>query len=308
MISIIKRLLLHRRIMFSAYALRQSEAARQAGCYSRAANYLTAMRSFISAVGDMPFDKLSKHVVNEYQTFLKDNGVSLNTISCYNRTLRAIYNKAVAEKLTKDNLPFENVYTGHTKTNKRSIREDCIRKIAKLKLDDDAQLERTRHYLLFSFYTMGMPFIDIAYLKKSQIRGKALDYDRRKTGQHIHVPLTDEALHIINMYAHDSSPYVFPILSATSEPDAYNEYCTKLNTYNRCLKRLANRANIAENLSSYTARHSWASIAYKSNVSLHVISQALGHANPRTTMTYIRELDNDTMREYNDRVQNLIKD
>lgn len=306
--SLIHSLPFHR-VLFSTYAIRQAEQARCDGSYSRSANYLTAMRSFIGAVGDMPLRKIKKEHAAVYQEYLKRHGISLNTISCYNRTLRAIYNKAVGEGLTKDRQPFADVFTGHVKTTKRSVKEEILSRIKAVDLRGNPQLERTRDYFLFSFYTMGMPFIDVAYLRKEQITGDILFYDRRKTGSHVRVPLTSDALHLINIYSRETgtSPYVFPILTTTMEPEAYDEYCTCLNSYNRSLKQLAKSAGINANLTSYTARHSWASIAYRSDVSLHVISQALGHSKPDITMTYIRELDDGKMRQGNDVVQKLIK-
>lgn len=309
MLQLLSHFLPFHQVILSTYCVEKSIQARQDGSYSRAANYLTAMRSFITAVGDMPLRKVRKEHITVYQEYLKRQGISQNTISCYNRTLRAIYNKAVGERLTKDRQPFADVFTGRVKTTKRSVREDIICKIKAIDLRGNPQLERTRDYFLFSFYAMGMPFIDVAYLLKKQITGDMLFYDRRKTGSHVRVPLTDEALHLINIYSGETgaSPYVFPILTTTMEPDAYDEYCTCLNTYNRTLKQLAKTAGINVNLTSYTARHSWASIAYRSDVSLHVISQALGHSKPGITMTYIRELDDEQLRMGNDKVQKQIK-
>lgn len=306
--SLISILPFHR-VLLSTYAIKKSGEARRDGSYSRAANYLTAMRSFISAVGDMPLWKINKNIISVYQEHLRKHGISQNTISCYNRTLRAIYNKAVGEGLTKDRQPFAEAFTGRVKTTKRSVREEILYKIKSVNLQGNQQLERTRNYFLFSFYAMGMPFIDIAYMRKKQIDGDTLLYDRHKTGSHVRVPLTAEAIHIINIYASQTkgSPYVFPILAATEEPDAYDEYCNSLNSYNRSLKQLAKAADINANLTSYTARHSWASLAYRSDVSLHVISQALGHARPDITMTYIRELDDGQLKEGNEKVQKLLK-
>lgn len=309
MFSTLKRFLPRpfRRELLSAYAARLAERAYGEGCYSRAANYLTAVRSFTNAVGDVRLADMTRQAVAQYQRHLKAKGIAQNTISCYNRTLRAIYNHAVKDGLVADRRPFDGAFTGRVKTAKRSVSEHCIARLRELDLANDSQLDSARDYFLFSFYAMGMPFIDVAYLRKSQIDGDALVYDRRKTGSNIRVPLTGGALGIIAKHSHEASPYVFSILQTTREPDAYQEYCTRLNAYNRSLKRLARMAGIAVSLTSYTVRHSWASMAYRQAVPLPVISQALGHARPDVTMTYIRELDDQLMRQENDRVQRLIE-
>lgn len=305
MLSSLKRLFVHR-ATFGEYAYELSRQARDNQGFSRAANYLTAIRSFTSAVGDMATSDITTATMAVYQKRMEEKGLSQNTISCYNRTLRAIYNKAVAEGLTKDRKPFAAVFTGMAKTTKRSVSEECLRKLRGLNLGSNQRLAQARDFFVFSFHAMGMPFVDIAYLRKSQIDGDVLVYSRHKTGQQVRVPLTDDALRIIGMYGATSSPYVFPILSSTDEPQAYREYCTRLNAYNRALKQLAKAAGLGSRLTSYTVRHSWASMAYKHDVPLRAISQALGHTKPDTTMIYIRELDDDIMRRENDKVQRLI--
>lgn len=209
----------------------------------------------------------------------------------------------MAERIVKDRQPFADAFTGSAKTKKRSVNEEYIGRLKELDLKGNVALEQTRDFFVFAFYAMGMPFVDIAYMRKSQIDGDMLIYDRHKTGNNVRVPLTESALAIIRKYINASSTYVFPILTATTEPEAYKEYCTKLNYYNRSLKQLAKAAEIPKSLTSYTSRHSWASIAYKSDVPLYVISQALGHSRPDTTMVYIRELDDNLMRQNNEKVQ-----
>lgn len=305
--KIIKSLFFSHRILFSSYAFKQAEIAYQDGGYSRSANYKTAIRSFVNAVGDIYIKDVSQQTLEEYQRFLKLKKIKQNTVSCYNRTLRAIYNRAVEEGLVKDQKPFREVFTGRVKTTKRSLKEEFIIKLKELDLKGNLQLETTRDFFIFSFYAMGMPFIDVAYLQKSQIEDDMLIYDRHKTGNNIRIPLPDEAIHIIRKYNNPESSYVFPILTATKEPAAYQEYCLRINNYNRWLKELARKAGIMTNLSSYTIRHSWASLAYKSQVPLYVISQALGHTKPDTTMIYIRELDDGLMRQENEKVQEMVR-
>ncbi len=294
------------RTLFSTFALRLAEECRNEGHYSRSDNYLTAIRSFTSAVGEMPIGKVTVETIGSYQQWMKNHDISVNTMSCYNRSLRAIYNKAVSRGLTNDYQPFKDCYKGRARTVKRSINGESIRKLRLTNLHGHEDLVLVRDIFLFSFYAMGMPFVDIAYLKKTQIIDDVLTYYRHKTRQLVKVPLCREALHIINIYSHKRSSYVFPILSSITEPAAYREYSAKLNWYNRALKRLAKVTELDCTLSSYTMRHSWASLAYKSGVSLPVISQALGHSRPDTTMVYIRSIDDTLLRQGNNMVMETI--
>lgn len=305
MIGKIKRLLLRRTLTFMDYAHTQARKAKEDGSFSRSANYITAIRSFTNAVGIIKLRNVTAQTVVIYQDYLKRKGITSNTISCYNRTLRAIYNKAVTEGLVRDRRPFQQVYTGRAKTQKRSISEECIRKLKGLDLSDEPKQQMFLDFFLFGFYTMGMPFIDIACLKRNQIVGNSLYYNRHKNGQPITIPLCDEALAIIKKYKTETQ-FIFPIITEVNLILAYRQYCSCLNAYNRHLKRIAKKAELTDNLTSYTVRHSWASIAYKSDVPLAVISQALGHRSADTTMTYIRELDEESLRNGNLQVINSI--
>ena len=151
----------------------------------------------------------------------------------------------------------------------------------------------TRDLFLFSFYAQGMPFVDMAHLQNSQISNEHITYARHKTGQNISIRIEACMQEIIDRYHSTESDYVFPILRNG------NSYDKQLNRYNRCLKRLALKAGIKSNITSYVARHTWASIAYKSSVELSVISKAMGHTNPQTTLIYIKDINNEKLETAN---------
>ncbi len=305
----IKELLFSGRVSFFEYGERQADKARTADSFSRSANYMTALRAFRTAVGDIALRNINSATVETFQDYMSRRGISKNTASCYNRALRAIYNHAVSEGLVRDRDPFASAFTGRVKTRKRSVREDSIRRLKGLNLYFKPSLEAARDYFLFSFYTMGMPFVDLACLRRDQICGNSIFYNRHKTGAPVRIPLCDEAMAIVSKYsAVSQTPFVFPLITETDPRRAYRQYCTRLGNYNRLLKKLARLAGITDRLTSYTVRHSWASIAYRSDVPLSVISQALGHKSTDMTMTYIRELDVTKLREGNDKVLAAIKE
>lgn len=296
-------------------------------------NYRTAVRSFIRFCGkkDVLLSVISADMVLAYERWLHASGICPNTSSCYMRSLRAVYNKAVARRRVRDGKPFRKVFTGNDKTMKRSVSVEDIRKLQAVeflaekhlvwrksrqsslqrkinmergdnmevqngvKRGNDAEmrrLEMARDLFLFSFYAMGMPFVDIAHLKHSQIKDGILTYCRRKTGRLVKVRLEKCMFDIIDKYATQQSEYVFPILhKVTADNPCRVSYAASINLYNRLLKTLACKIGVSERLTSYTARHTWASLAYRNNIDLSVISKALGHADTKATLFYISGID-----------------
>lgn len=253
---------------------------------STVSNYRAALTSFTRLMGDgLTIDDLTQNTIEAWQHRLKEHGVKLNTISCYMRSLRSIINHCEVPPIAKS--AFDTVYKGNTKTEKRSISSHDIQRLSTLKLKDGSRLQFARDLFLFSFFALGMPFVDVAFLRKDQIVNGYIEYLRHKTNQAIRVKVEPQMLRIINKYSKPDSPYVFPILIKGTMV----EYETVRDIYNRQLRRLSKMAGLSRQLTSYVARHSWASMAYSRNVDLSVISKALGHTNSKTTMVYIREID-----------------
>jgi len=222
-----------------------------------------------------------------YQQWLMGKKLTLNTVSCYMRSLRSLLSCADLSKPVTD--IFKNVYTGYGKTEKRALPLEDLHKLCQLSLTHEQDLQKARDLFLFSVCTLGMPFIDIAFLCKNQIKEGYITYNRHKTGQRIRVKIEECTQKIINRYNSKDSKYVFPIL----QQGTMHEYQVMRSRYNRQLRRLGRMAGLSRCLTSYVARHSWASMAYHQNVDLPVISKALGHTSPQTTLTYIREIDDD---------------
>ena len=151
--------------------------------------YTSALSSFMRFRWnkDIQLDDMDEDLIMEYEAWLKTNGASMNTISFYMRILRATYNRAVEKGLTVQKHPFKHVYTGMDKTVKRAISLKDIRRIKELDLTGKPHWELARDMFLFSFYTRGMSFIDMAYLKKSDLKNGILSYRRHKTGQQLHI-------------------------------------------------------------------------------------------------------------------------
>ncbi len=264
--------------------------------FGTARNYQRALNSFSVFLGgvDIPFAAFSESLVGEYNVYLKRRGVVRNTISFYMRILRSIYNKAVRLHLAEQTFPFQNVYTGIDRTCKRAVGEEVICRLNRLDLRDSAALSFARDLFIFSYGTRGMAFVDLAYLRKTNVCGDMLRYTRHKTGQQLSVRLESCIKKIAVRYADRSRslPYLFPILTSEDPVQAYAQYQVALNYYNRLLKKLSKRLKLEQGLSSYTSRHSWATAARNHNVPLPVISAGMGHTSERTTQIYLMMLEN----------------
>ena len=276
------------------------ERAKQQGRFKVAGNYLTAARSFTKFIGtdNWLFSDMTAEKLESYQRWLLGRNICLNTCSAYMRALRAMHHRALP---VLNAAPFSKVFTGRTKTEKRCISQSEILQLKALPLQPGGSLSFARDIFLFSFYAMGMPFVDIAYLKKSQLRNGCIYYARHKTGQQIQVALLPAMLEIIMRYEQRDSEFVFPILSdkvedSVSSPSVsaqlHRQYTARLRQYNYNLHQVSKMLGLAKPLSSYVVRHSWASIAKSKNIPISVISEGMGHDSEKTTQIYLASLDN----------------
>ena len=288
------------------------ERAKLEGRFKVAGNYLTAARSFTKFIGrsDWLFSDMTAEKLENYQRWLQERNICLNTCSAYMRALRAMHHRALPFLNTA---PFSKVFTGRTKTEKRCISQAEILQLKALPLQPGGSLSFARDIFLFSFYAMGMPFVDIAYLRKTQLRNGCIYYARHKTGQQIQVALLPAMLEIIRRYEQGDSEFVFPILSdkvedSVSSPSVslssvsaqqHRQYTARLRQYNYNLHQLSKMLGLAKPLSSYVVRHSWASIAYLHHLDISLISKALGHTKSSTTFIYIKSLFDSDLFEAN---------
>lgn len=264
-------------------------------------NYQTAVHSFLTfkTKDDVMLSGITQADMTHYQQWLQQRGMSANTITCYLRSLRALYNKAVKRHLVRDIKPFEKVKTRNNKVVKVALKPFQLQQLHELRLKEDCFQAFARDIFLFSCYAMGMPPTDVAHLEWTQIKHGYMHYQRQKTHRKIVVKLEPCMQAIIDRWGKHDNKYVFPILPCM-------QYDSFLRQYNRALHALGEKIKFDVPLSSYVARHTWASLAYENNVSLPIISQALGHANPKTTLIYIHEIDNKLLAEANKRVLNKI--
>ncbi len=264
--------------------------------------YLSTLNSFKSFRNgiDLLHEDITPGMMMEYEAWLKGRGASMNTISFYMRILRAVYNRAVERGLTENRTPFKQVYTGIGKTVKRALSWGNIKKIKALDLNGRPSLDLARNIFLFSFYTRGMSFVDIAYLKKKDLQNGTLVYRRRKTGQQLFIKWEQCMQKIIDKYPANGMPYLLPIIK--KEGNERLQYRNALHAVNDNLKKVAELAGLHTHLTLYCARHSWASIAKSKNIPISVISEGMGHNSESTTQIYLASLDNSRIDKANEMI------
>lgn len=276
--------------------LKRMEKVRTAETYT---STLHSFMRFRKGKKVMP-DEISSDMMMEYEAFLKSNGATMNTISFYMRILRAVYNRAVEKGLTKQSNPFKHVYTGIDKTIKRAIPLEAIRRIKELDLLLKPNLDFARDMFLFSFYTRGMSFIDMAYLKRTDLRNGVLSYRRRKTGQQMFIRWEKYMQEILDKYPANDTDYLLPIIRMPGRERT--QYRNMQRLVNNKLKKISTMAGLQMNLTMYVSRHSWASIAKSQHIPLSVISQGMGHNSENTTQIYLASLDNSTIDKANEMI------
>lgn len=279
---------------------------KQLGKIRTSETYTATLKSFMAfrESQDVPLDGISSDMMLLYEAHLKTRDVSMNTISFYMRNLRAVYNRAVEKGLTPQNKPFRHVYTGVDKTIKRAIPIKEIKALKELDLSLKPSLNFARDMFMFSFYTRGMSFIDMAYLKKSDLQNGILTYRRRKTGQQLSIKWEKCMEDIVSKYPQNQTDYLLPIIKETV--NERRQYDNALHLVNYHLKDLSSLLKLQRPLTMYVARHSWASAAKAKNIPLSVISEGMGHDSEATTQIYLASLETSVVDKANKMILGLL--
>ena len=284
----------------------------QMQCVGTKNNYTNAVNRFIEFRNqkDLTFSQMTADMMEMYQAWLWNRGVGQNTVSFYLRTLRTLHHKAVEAGQATSNDIFAHVQTANVRTAKRAISVKDIRKIEKLDLPRGSSLDKARDMFLFSFYLRGMAFVDMAFLKKSDLKCGLVSYNRRKTHQNLNIEWIKPMQAIINKYAEQTkdSPYMLPILTG-KETSPYTQYRKVEYNTNYNLKKIGKMIGLKIPLTTYVARHTWASIALHMNIPIATISEGMGHNSYKTTQIYLESIDVATINEANKRIiRKILKD
>lgn len=294
---------------FVSFMRRHIEHLLKSNRRSAAEKTRNAMNSLLRFMGkdDIAFESVDGDLMEEYEGWLRGGGVCKNTVSFYMRTLRTVYNTAVGRGLTEQRKPFLYVYTGVDKTVKRAVPLNSLIRILRLDLSDDPCLEFARDLFMFSFYTRGMSFVDMCFLKKSDLAGGVLSYRRQKTGQLLQVKWEKPMQRLVEKFGATGGAYLLPIIDSV-DGDEYAQYESALRRENRNLKKIGEMAGLDTPLTTYVARHTWASVAKSKNIPVSAISEGLGHDSVNTTKIYLASLDTSVVDKANSKIIGLLKD
>lgn len=250
-----------------------------------------ALKRVITFIGrdTMSFKKLTTGWLHSFEAYLKTE-LSDNTVSTYLRMLQAVYNKAVYERKSPFTAHlFKKVFKGRAPSGSRALSKADIQALAQASEASLGRLARVRDFLLLAFYLQGIPCIDLMLLKPGNLRGNRLTYRRKKTGKQVTVVVPAEAMALIERYKNpdDESPYLFPFL-ASAAADEYRQYESALRCFNNNLHSLGMLLGVSIPLTSYCARHSWASFANDCDIDKKLISEGMGHSSIQVTEIYFK--------------------
>ena len=239
--------------------------------------------------------------LKNYEAWLKSKGLADNSIGVRFRTLRVLYNKAINDGIVKQELyPFKTYKVSklHEETVKRSITKQDIEKIINYKSNDKYKILSVDLFC-FSYMCAGINFKDIAYLTRSNLIDNRLVYYRKKTRKLIRIPVQNKAWDIIRKYENANNPYLFPILSDYHKTDIQrtNRLNKVLRKVNKRLKEIGKELNLPIDITTYVARHSFATVLKRSGVSTSIISETLGHSSEKVTKIYLDSFENSQIDE-----------
>lgn len=288
----------------------------EAGNYHGTAHvYKSSLKNFLKFCQKehFAFSRMTPDLLKGFEDYMRKRQLSWNTISTYLRAIRATYNRAV-DKYLAPYVPrlFKHVYTGTRADKKRALDvKDMSYVFQTLKAQNTPEvLRRSQGLFVLMFMLRGLPFVDLVYLQKKDLDGNVLTYRRRKTGRLLTVIIPQEAMRLMeeNMDRNSSSPYLFSFLKGEeTSAKAYQVYQLALRNFNHQLSLISDMPQLGCNLSSYTARHTWATLAYYCNIHPGVISEAMGHSSITVTETYLKPFSQKRIREANDKIISSIQ-
>lgn len=294
---------------FMSFAMTLVSELRKVGKIKMAKRYATTLNSFSRFNGGREVDwrDFNSTLMLGYETYMLRNGLCRNTTSYYMRNLRSIFNRAFESGYDLPVNPFKHVYIGVDKTIKRAVPLNIICKIKNVDLRGDVSLEFARNIFMFSFLTRGMSFVDIAFLKKNDLRHGVITYRRRKTGRQLNVKIEAQTRKIMDQLGMCNSSYLIPIIT-DDRGDAERLYLNAYRRVNHGLHKLGEMLGLRMPLTMYVARHAWASIAKTNHVPLSTISEAMGHDSESTTRIYLNSLDTSLIDQANSKIMKLMQD
>lgn len=279
------------------------------GRISTARAYHDSLTSLLSYKKNLKVSQITPDFLKGYEKWMTDNGRSLTTVGMYVRALRTIFNMAIEnEVIDASKYPFKKYTIPAPQKISRTLKKEEIKQIINYTAKRDADAVAL-DYWVFSFISNGMNFKDIALLKYGNINGDFLEFRRSKTKRTtnnsslpIMVPLDENLSYIIQKRGNKSKKkedYIFPILKHGLTPQQeYDHIKTFVRNTNKRLTRVGIELGLSLKVTSYVARHCFATIQKNNNAPLAYISEALGHSNLKTTQNYFGRFEDEGLKVF----------
>ena len=252
--------------------------------------------------GTLSFNQVSYGLLCSLRDKMTTEGMSVNGMSVYFRTIRAIYNKAIEANLVDRSLyPFYRFKIRNEQTLVRALTMEELKAVAALKLEPGGAQWDARNYFLLSYSLIGMNLIDMCMLTSQNVQGDRINFKRQKTGKVYSVKLNNLSRQILEHYAQDGY-YLLPLLSENKLPMSEVKRISKQSTktLNKHLKRIGEELGLNVKLTTYVARHTWASTAKKLGYTNELIADAMGHSiGNSTTAIYLDRFENEKIDQLN---------
>ena len=236
--------------------------------------------------------------LRRYETWLRKQGKSENTIGIRFRNIRMIFNLAMNMELVKpENYPFKKFKVSklYQDTAKRALSKEEVLSIINYPITGtDCYTKLAINLFTFSYFMGGINFVDMAYLTENNIIENRLIYHRRKTGKLINLPMQQRAYMVLKVYEKSNEPYLFPILSTKhkTEQQRLNRLHKVITKVNKALKAIGEELHIPIKLTTYVARHSYATVLKRAGVATSIICESLGHSSEKVTQIYLDGFEN----------------
>lgn len=292
---------------FDKYALELKEEKR----IGTAVSCECAKASINSFKKDLKFADITPALLRKYENWMLENGKSKTTVGIYLRSLRTIFNKA---NIDKSLYPFgegQNKYSIPTGKNiKKALSLQEIAKIFYFEAEPNSTMEMAKDYWIFIYLCNGLNVKDLCQIKYKDIQGNVLSYERAKTkrsknnGEKITVSLKAETKAIISKWGQFSinpDTYVFPHLKKGMTAETERKVIQQVTkTVNKYMKQIAKKLELNKDVTTYFARHSFATVLRNSGASTEFISEALGHSSMKTTQSYLAGFEQETIHKTTD--------
>ncbi len=292
------------KITVSEFWLEKIDDLNKAGRTGNARAYKDTYTSFFKYYTDkkLLFRELNPTLLEKYETALRSNKNTDGGIALKMREIRALFNNAIKRGVVDEKYyPFKAYKISKFKkgSNKKALTRNEFKKLESIDKYTNPNLIDSINYMVFSYYTGGMNFIDMLKLEWKNISGNRINYIRSKTKGSFSIEILEPAKKILEYYKNlnRNSKYVFPILlNENSTPQQIeNRKLTALDKFNKDLQKIAQIQGVQKHVTSYTIRHSFATNLKFAGVSTDVISDAMGHKSLEITNSYLKKHTNETI-------------